>query len=108
MLTPYPGTIDFEAWEKKLGSEAKKVAGIPVTRHWLIPQADRPKVYAPHPVMTPDEIRARTQAVWDRFYSLRRVWERSRCTRTLRVAPRLCADFEALSTDVREHRNRHG
>ena len=28
-------------------------------------QADRPKVYASHPVMTPDEIRARTQAVWD-------------------------------------------
>ena len=84
MLTPYPGTIDFEAWEKKVGAEAKKVGGIPVTRHWLIPQADRPKVYAPHPVMTPDEIRARTQAVWDRFYSLRRVWERSRCTPTLR------------------------
>ena len=84
MLTPYPGTIDFEAWEKKVGIQAKKVAGIPVTRHWLIPQENRPKVYAPHPVMTPDEIRARTQAVWDRFYSLRRVWERSRCTRSLR------------------------
>ena len=36
-----------------------------MTRHWLIPQAQRPKVYAPHPVMSPDEIRARTQAVWD-------------------------------------------
>ena len=84
MLTPYPGTIDFEAWEKKVGTE-EKVAGIPVTRHWLIPQADRPKVYVPHPVMTADEIRARTQAVWDRFYSLRRVWERSRCTPTLRA-----------------------
>ena len=47
------------------------MAGIPVTRHWLIPQAQRPKVYAPHPVMAADEIRARTQAVWDRFYSLR-------------------------------------
>jgi len=43
-------------------------SGCPITRHWLIPQAQRPKVYAPHPVMTPDEIRARTQAVWDRFY----------------------------------------
>jgi len=84
MLTPYPGTIDFEAWEKKVGTEVKKVAGIPVTRHWLIPQENRPKVYTPHPVMSPDEIRARTQAVWDRFYSLRRVWERSRCTKSLR------------------------
>jgi len=84
MLTPYPGTVDFEAWEKKVGAAADHVAGIPITRHWLIPQAQRPKVYAPHPVMTPDEIRARTQAVWDRFYSLRRIWVRSRCAPTLR------------------------
>jgi hypothetical protein len=35
--------------------------------------------------MTADEIRARTQAVWDRFYGLRRVWERSKCTPTLRA-----------------------
>jgi hypothetical protein len=31
-----------------------------------------------HPVMTPDEIRHRTQAVWDRFYSLGSIWKRSR------------------------------
>ena len=85
MLTPYPGTVDFEAWEKRVGDSALKVGGIPVTRHWLIPQAQRPKVYSPHPVMAPDEIRARTQAVWDRFYSLRRIWVRSRCTPTLRA-----------------------
>jgi radical SAM superfamily enzyme YgiQ (UPF0313 family) len=85
MLTPYPGTVDFEAWEKKVGNDAAQVGGIPVTRHWLIPQAQRPKVYAPHPVMTPDEIRARTQAVWDRFYSLPRIWERSRVTPGLRA-----------------------
>jgi hypothetical protein len=34
--------------------------------------------------MTPDEIRARTQGVWDRFYSLRRVWARSNCVPKLR------------------------
>jgi radical SAM superfamily enzyme YgiQ (UPF0313 family) len=85
MLTPYPGTLDFETWEKKVGANAEMVGGIPTTRHWLIPQAQRPKVYAAHPVMPPDEIRARTQAVWDRFYSLGRVWERSRCTDTLRA-----------------------
>jgi radical SAM superfamily enzyme YgiQ (UPF0313 family) len=85
MLTPYPGTVDFEAWEKNLGRDAAEVAGIPVTRHWLIPQALRPKVYAPHPVMSPDEIRKRTQAVWDRFYSLPRIWTRSKCTRSLRA-----------------------
>src|SRR4029079_8541967 len=53
MLTPYPGTVDCEAWYTKVGACAYRVGGIPVTRHWLIPQAQRPKVYAPHPVMTP-------------------------------------------------------
>jgi len=85
MLTPYPGTVDFAAWEKRLGDDADRVAGIPITRHWLIPQALRPKVYSPHPVMSPDEIRARTQGVWDQFYSLRRSWSRSRCAPTLRA-----------------------
>ena len=85
MLTPYPGTVDFQAWEKSLGSDPTSIEGIPITRHWLIPQAHRPKVYMPHPVMTPDEIRTRTQAVWDQFYSLRRIWSRSRCTPTLRA-----------------------
>ena len=47
MLTPYPGTVDFAAWEKSLGEDATRIAGVPVTRHWLIPQAQRPKV---HPI----------------------------------------------------------
>jgi radical SAM superfamily enzyme YgiQ (UPF0313 family) len=85
MLTPYPGTVDFEAWERRLGPGAAHVGGVPITRHWLIPQNRRPKVYVPHPVMSADEIRERTQAVWDEFYSLRRVWARSRCTPTLRA-----------------------
>jgi tRNA A37 methylthiotransferase MiaB len=85
MLTPYPGTVDFAAWEKSLGADVNRVAGIPVTRHWLIPQAQRPKVYASHPAMSADEIRQRTQAVWDRFYSLPQIWKRSSCTPTLRA-----------------------
>jgi Radical SAM superfamily len=32
-----PGTVDFEAWEKKLGQEVAQIAGVPITRHWLIP-----------------------------------------------------------------------
>lgn len=85
MLTPYPGTVDFASWEKSLGDDVVRVGDIPVTRHWLIPQQQRPKVYSPHPVMSADEIRQRTQAVWDQFYSLPRVWARSRCTPTLRA-----------------------
>jgi radical SAM superfamily enzyme YgiQ (UPF0313 family) len=78
MLTPFPGTLDFAAWEKSLGDEPPQVGGVPVSRHWLIPQAKRPKVYMEHPAMTPDEIRRRTQGVWDRFYSFPSVWKRSR------------------------------
>jgi hypothetical protein len=78
MLTPFPGTLDFAAWEKSLGPEPPSVSGIPVSRHWLIPQAMRPKVYMTHPVMSADEIRERTQAVWDSFYSLPTIWRRSR------------------------------
>jgi radical SAM superfamily enzyme YgiQ (UPF0313 family) len=78
MLTPFPGTLDFAAWEKSLGAEPPNVSGIPVTRHWLIPQERRPKIYMDHPVMSADQIRSRTQAVWDHFYSLRSIWKRSR------------------------------
>jgi radical SAM superfamily enzyme YgiQ (UPF0313 family) len=85
MLTPYPGTIDFEAWEKSLGPDVQRIAGVPITRHWLIPQAKRPKVYVPHPVMSADEIRARTQGVWDTFYSLPRIWARSKCVRSMKA-----------------------
>jgi hypothetical protein len=78
MLTPFPGTLDFAAWEASLGADPPRVGDVPLTRHWLIPQAERPKVYMDHPMMSADEIRRRTQAVWDRFYSFRSIWRRSR------------------------------
>jgi radical SAM superfamily enzyme YgiQ (UPF0313 family) len=77
MLTPFPGTLDFAAWEKSLGDEPERIGGIPINRHWLIPQAQRPKIYNAHPTMTAEQIRAGTQEVWDRFYSLRRIWKRA-------------------------------
>ena len=85
MLTPFPGTLDFVEWEKSMGPEPEQIDGVPVTRHWLIPQARKPKVYVPHPVMGPEEIRRRTQHVWDRFYSFSSIWERSRVVRTLKA-----------------------
>src|SRR5439155_668199 len=71
MLTPFPGTVDFAAWEKTMESDPTRIDGVPITRHWLISKGKQPKVYIKHPVMSPDEIRARTQGVWDRFYSWR-------------------------------------
>jgi radical SAM superfamily enzyme YgiQ (UPF0313 family) len=85
MLTPFPGTVDFEKWEKAQGDDVPRVDGIPLTRYWLIPAHKRPKMFMPHPSMSSEEMRARTQGVWDRFYSFPSVWKRSRCTPNLRA-----------------------
>ena len=83
-LSPYPGTVDFDRWEKGLGTSPPTIAGVPLTRRWLIPQALRPKLYWDHPVMTAEEIRSRTQAVWDNFYSMSSIWKRSRFIKSSR------------------------
>lgn len=85
MLTPFPGTVDFERWEKAQGPEPPAVEGIPITRYWLIPPDRRPKMFMPHPSMSSEEMRERTQGVWDHFYSLGRIWERAKCTPNLRA-----------------------
>lgn len=85
MLTPFPGTVDFEKWEKAQGPEPEAVEGVPLTRYWLIPHHRRPKMFMPHPSMSSEELRRRTQGVWDRFYSLPAIWERSRCTPNFRA-----------------------
>ncbi|MDT8067356.1 MAG: radical SAM protein [Terriglobia bacterium] len=84
MMTPFPGTVDFTNWEKEQLKNPSYVEGTPITRYWLIPSNVRPKMFTPHPLMSSDEIRKRTQGVWDRFYNLRSIWKRSRCTPTLR------------------------
>jgi len=84
MLSPYPGTVDFNRWEKSLGDDPPTVAGVPLTRRWLIPQSLRPKLYWDHPVMSAEEIRSRTQGVWDSFYSWGPIWRRSRFIKSSR------------------------
>jgi radical SAM superfamily enzyme YgiQ (UPF0313 family) len=76
-LTPFPGTVDFNHGEKSVGDSVEKISGVPITRRWLIPPPLRPKIYWPHPVMSGEEIRRRTQAVWDTFYSWSSIWKRS-------------------------------
>ena len=85
MLTPFAGTVDFERWEKAFGTDVPKVSGTPITRYWLIPADQRPKMFMSHPTMNSEELRARTQGVWDRFYSLGAVWKRSNCAVDLRA-----------------------
>lgn len=84
-MTPYPGTVDFERWEKNQGAEPAKVDGVPITRFWLIPGHKRPKLYTTHPSMSSEEIRLRTQAVWDKFYSIKSIWARADCVKSLKA-----------------------
>jgi radical SAM superfamily enzyme YgiQ (UPF0313 family) len=84
MLTPFPGTVDFARWEKMMEPSLTQIGGVPITRRWLIPQHLRPKLFWPHPEMSGEEIRTRTQAVWDRFYSLGYIWKRSSFIKKLR------------------------
>ena len=84
MMTPFPGTVDFDRWEKNMNGSVPHVDGVPITRYWLIPAGVRPKMFSAHETMSSDEIRERTQGVWDTFYSLGEIWERSKCVPTLR------------------------
>ena len=84
MLQPLPGTVDFATWERE-ATDVPIIDGVPLTRYWLIPPERRPRVYTPHPVMTADELRSRTQGVWDQFYALGLVWQRSGFLKSLRA-----------------------
>ena len=83
MLQPLPGTLDFAKWERQ-PSDVPSIDGVPLTRYWLIPNSRRPRIYTPHPSMSADEIRTRTQGVWNSFYALGAIWERSTCLKSWR------------------------
>ena len=85
MMTPFPGTVDFGRWEKEQSLNPAMVGDVPITRYWLIPAEVRPKMFTPHPTMSSDEIRERTQKVWDKFYTWGAIWQRSACTPNLRA-----------------------
>jgi radical SAM superfamily enzyme YgiQ (UPF0313 family) len=83
-LTPFPGTVDFERWEEGMLKKNANVDGIPAAKHWLMRPNRRPKLYIPHPTMSADEIRQSIQKVWDSFYSMPKIWRRSRCVSKIR------------------------
>jgi radical SAM superfamily enzyme YgiQ (UPF0313 family) len=84
MMTPFPGTVDFNRWEKEQAKNPTMVGDVPITRYWLIPTAVRPKMFTPHPTMSSAEISDRTQKVWDTFYGTAAVWKRSGCIKSLK------------------------
>jgi radical SAM superfamily enzyme YgiQ (UPF0313 family) len=85
LLTPFPGTVDFEKWAAKDENRNTIIEGVPVTQHWLIPQENRPKLYTEHPTMSLEQIRVGTQHAWDQFYSWKQVWRRSNVVTSIRA-----------------------
>jgi hypothetical protein len=77
LLTPFPGTVDFDKWAALEASSGRNVDGVPLTRHWLIPESKRPRLYAPHPTMSVEQIRVGAQHAWDQFYRWPAIWRRS-------------------------------
>jgi radical SAM superfamily enzyme YgiQ (UPF0313 family) len=84
LLTPFPGTVDFEKWASEEKHRNTLVDGLPLTQHWLIPEDRRPRLYTEHPTMALEEIRLGTQHAWDRFYSWPQVWSRSRVVKSIK------------------------
>jgi radical SAM superfamily enzyme YgiQ (UPF0313 family) len=68
MMTPFPGTVDFDRWEKSMNESVPHVDGVPITRYWLIPASVRPKMFSPHETMSADEV----QRGWERGHLLER------------------------------------
>ncbi|HEY7234976.1 MAG TPA: radical SAM protein, partial [Gemmatimonadaceae bacterium] len=85
LLTPFPGTVDFDKWAVEEKRRGTLIDGVPLTTHWLIPEDRRPRLYTAHPTMSLEEIRVGTQRAWDQFYSWRHVWVRSRVVESLRA-----------------------
>ncbi len=107
MLTPFPGTLDFAAWEETMKSDSTRIDGIPLTRHWLIPQGARPKVYiaaSGHVARRdPRPDTGRLGPVLQPVADLGALALRQVAAEPAGVR----ADLEALSADVRQYRHRH-
>jgi radical SAM superfamily enzyme YgiQ (UPF0313 family) len=82
MLTPFPGTVDFAAWEKTV--EGQTIDGVPMNRYWLSPTNRRMGMSIQNPTMSREQISAGARRAWDSFYSLPLLWERSRRATGLR------------------------
>ena len=85
LFRSFPGTVDFDRWEKSAKGNPERIEGIPITRYWLIPGHLRPKLYMPHPTMSADEIRTSTQRVWDNYYRFSEIWKRAECVKSLKA-----------------------
>ncbi len=103
MLTPFPGTVDFAAWEKSMEADPTRIEGIPLTRHWLIPKGQAAQGLRSPPAHVG---RRNSRAHSGRLGSFLQLAEHLGPRQVRPDAEgthRVRADFEALSPDVRQH-----
>ena len=106
LLTPFPGTIDFEKWAREDVNAQNKVDGVSITQHWLIPEDKRPKLFTPHPTMSLEEIRVRHAGRLGPVLQLAPHLG-ALARRRIAAGPRhVRAHLEAVPPDVREHGDR--
>jgi radical SAM superfamily enzyme YgiQ (UPF0313 family) len=84
-LTPFPGTVDFMHWEKRMRAELQEPERSRLTRYWLVPYHERPKVQVAHPTMSSSELLTHTVRAWRRFYRLGSIWRRSHVMASLKT-----------------------
>ena len=81
-----PGHASTSPRGRRRGRRAgRAINGIPVTRHWLIPQAVRPKVYIAHPVMCPTRSASARRACGTGSTAWRSIWKRAKCVKSLKA-----------------------
>ncbi len=107
MLTPFPGTVDFDRWEKAQGPTPESVDGVPVTRYWLIPASKRPKMFmaASHHEhgRNPAAHATRVGSVLRHRRHLETIPVHSDAS----LPPGIRPHFQAVPADVRQYRHIH-
>ena len=80
LLTPFPGTLDFDKWaEKERRHRWPGVDGVPVTQALADPRGSPAEdLTSPHPTMTAKRFGSGRRASGIEFYSWGAVWARSR------------------------------
>jgi hypothetical protein len=93
MLTPFPGTLDFAAWEKTMANDTGEACR---SRHWLIP-AIPAEVYTPHPRMSPDDSPTNPGRLGQVLQSAERL---GTLEVKSQIATAFCADFKECAPDA--------
>ena len=106
MLTPFPGTVDFEKWERADRRRATHGRRRPADASLADPAgAAAEGVHAASDDVARRDSRAARRAPGIGS-TASAIWARSRVVKSLRGRARVRADLETLPADVREHRHR--